>query len=142
MGIGRLAIENDGRPSGLLGVVVPLPDGVFEPVALALFISRVDEDAVTLSDPLPPSSLPGVSVSVGPDTKSVLDPKYPLPLAVLSIARDASPIVLPLCDPLGLIVKGGVSVGLVVRLASRETARTDRSGKGRTLGLALDGDGL
>lgn len=81
-------------------------------------------------------------VSVPNGAKSVLDPKYPLPLAVTSIPSDASPIVLPLCDPLGLMVKGGVSVGLVVRLASRDKARTDRSGKGKTLGFALDGDGL
>lgn len=140
VGIGKLAIENDGRPSGLLGVVVPLPDGVLAPVPLALLIAVLDDDPTALNDTLPPCSLPGVSVSVGPDAKSVLDPKYPLPLAVLSIPRDASPSVL--CDPLGLMVKGGVSVGLVVRLASRETARTDKSGNGRTFGLPLAGDEL
>lgn len=72
-----MAIENDGRPSGLLGVVVPLPEGVFGPVALALFIAGVEDDdvEVTLSDSLLSSSLPDVIVSIGGDTKSVLDPK-------------------------------------------------------------------
>lgn len=116
VGIGKLAIENDGCPSGLLGVVVPLPlpDGVSAPVPLALFIAEADVDDPALSDLLAPSSLSSVTVSLGVETRSVLDPKYPLPLAVTSMRRDARPIVLPLRDSLGLTVKGGVSVGLVV----------------------------
>lgn len=55
-GIGRLAIENDGRPSGLLGVVVPLADGVFALVpTLTLFIAVsnvIDDDEPALNDDL------------------------------------------------------------------------------------------
>lgn len=69
-----------------------------------------------------------------------LGTKYPLPLPVSSNPNEANPIVLPLCEPRGLSVRG-VSVGLVVRLASRETARTDRSGNGKTFGFPLDGEG-
>jgi hypothetical protein len=66
------------------------------------------------------------------------DPKYPLPLPLplASSANDDSPIALLFVDPLGLRCKG-VSEGLVVRLASRDTPRTGRSGKGRSLGLEL-----
>lgn len=88
-------------------------------------------------------------------SRSSLEPKYPLPLPlappmpipvpalpVRSRPKDARPrvLLLPLCDPLGLRVKGGVSLGLVVRLASRDTEGTERSGNGSTLGLPLDGD--
>ena len=72
------------------------------------------------------------------DPTSSDDPKYPLPLPLplASSANDDSPTALLFVDPLGLRCKG-VSDGLVVRLASRDTPRTGRSGKGRSLGLEL-----
>jgi hypothetical protein len=72
------------------------------------------------------------------DSTSSDDPKYPLPLPLplASRAKDDSPTALLLCDPLGLRCKG-VSEGLVVRLASRDTPRMGRSGNGRSLGFEL-----
>jgi hypothetical protein len=46
-------------------------------------------------------------------------------------------MVLLLWDPLGLKCKGGVAVGLVVRLASRDAPRMGKSGNGSTLGFEV-----
>lgn len=99
VGIGRLAIEKEGRLKGLLGVVVPLPIGVFVPVPPTL-APAVNSDVSVLPPRLVelPARLLLAVISGVEDVaaRSVLDPKYPLPLLDTSIPKEAKPMVLPL----------------------------------------------